>query len=220
MAKGKGSAFRDPENTASRAIALADGRETRRAGVDVLEAVENARAIPAAATPETFRARARAEYLYSIETHGGLAKAAADAGCSNAVARAFAGRFPEFAAAVRDALARNRDSLAAEAQRRARGVAVERFNRDGEPAGVAIEYADGLLVKALDRADRIIGDLPAERNSSIGALDATLVQKLSPEGRRALRIVLAELAGLVATEADMQLERIPTIIEAKVEGTC
>ena len=204
----------EPAQTMARGLALAEGRESRAQAIAVLEAVENARGEPAGYSPSNFGAPARATYLYEIESHGGLARAAAVAGCSPTIARVYAARVPEFAAAVREALARNRDALAAEAQRRAFGVSVDRFDRNGEPAGVAIEYADGLLSKALDRADRIIGDLPTERGSGM-ALDATLVQRLSPEGRRALRVVLAELAGMVPTAGDMQLEGIPQVLDVQ-----
>jgi hypothetical protein len=94
-------------------------------------------------------------------------------------------------------------------------VQIARFNRDGQPVGHVTQYADGLLSKVIDRADRIIGDLPSERNSGVGSLDATLVQRLSPEGRAALRIVLSELAGLVPTEGDLQQEGISSAIDVQ-----
>jgi hypothetical protein len=126
---------------------------------------------------------------------------------------------PEFGAAVREAVCRYRDSLVQEATRRAvEGVQVDRFNRDGEPVGTVTQYSDGLLTKVMDRADRVIGDLPAEKQTGVGSLDATLVQKLSPEGRRALRIVLSELAGLVPTEEDMQNEGISSAVDVQVSS--
>lgn len=184
-----------------------------------LEAIERARDTSAGYLPASFTAPERATYLQEIETHGGLARAANVAGCSTQIARTYAARVPEFGAAVREAISRYRDSLVQEATRRAvDGVQVERFNRDGIPVGSVTQYADGLLTKVLDRADRIIGDLPSERSSGVGSLDATLVQKLSPEGRAALRIVLSELAGLVPTEEDMQKEGISSAIDAQVSS--
>ncbi len=181
-----------------------------------LEAIERARDTSSDYHPATFTAPDRATYLIEIESHGGLARAADVAGCSTTVARTYAARVPEFGAAVRDALTRYRDSLTAEATRRAvEGVAVDRFNRDGEPVGAVIQYSDGLLGKLLDRGDRIIGDLPQERGQGVGALDATMVSRLSPEGRSALRIVLSELAGLVPNESDLQKEGISSVIEAQ-----
>jgi len=193
-------------------------RERERA-IEALEVIERARDTSAGYMPVTFPAPARAVYLREVETHGGLARAADVAGCSTQVARTYQARVPEFAAAVREAVCRYRDSLVREATRRAvEGVQVDRFNRDGEPVGTVTQYADGLLAKVIDRADRVIGDLPAEKQQGVGALDATLVQKLSPEGRRALRIVLSELAGLVPTEEDLQNEGISSAVDVQVSS--
>ena len=190
-------------------------RETASA-LGVLEAIERARDQSAGYLPQTFPAPARAAYLREVELHGGLARAADVAGCSTQVARTYAARVPEFGAAVREAVSRYRDSLVQEATRRAvDGVQVDRFNRDGEPVGTVTQYADGLLAKLIDRGDRVVGDLPAERQQGVGALDATLVQKLSPEGRAALRIVLSELAGLVPTDADLKNEGISSAINVQ-----
>ena len=195
-------------------------RVDRAKQIGALEAIERARDASADYLPVTFGAPARATYLQEVELHGGLARAADVAGCSTQVARVYQARVPEFAAAVREAVSRYRDSLVQEATRRAvDGVQVERFNRDGEPAGVTTQFADGLLSKLIDRGDRIVGDLPSERNSGVGALDATLVQKLSPEGRAALRIVLAELAGLVPTADDVQREGISSAIDVQATRT-
>jgi len=183
-----------------------------------LQAIERARDTSAGYLPQTFQAPERATYLQEIESHGGLARAANVAGCSTQVARTYAARVPEFGAAVREALSRYRDSLVQEATRRAvDGVQVERFNRDGEPVGSVTQFADGLLTKLIDRGDRIIGDLPAERGQGVSTLDATLVSRLSPEGRAALRIVLSELAGLVPTDADLQNEGISSAIDVQAQ---
>ena len=179
-----------------------------------LEAIERARDTSAGYLPVTFMAPQRATYLQEVERHGGLARAANVAGCSTQIARIYQARVPEFGAAVREAVSRYRDSLVQEATRRAvTGVQVDRFNRDGEPVGTVTQFADGLLAKLIDRGDRVVGDLPSERNSGVGSLDATLVQKLSPEGRAALRIVLSELAGLIPTAEDVQREGIKPAIE-------
>ena len=184
----------------------------------VLEAVERSRDTTAGYMPLTFPAPARAAYIYEVELHGGLARAADVAGCSTQVARVYAARVPEFAAAVREAVSRYRDSLVQEATRRAvKGVQVDRFNRDGEPVGTVTQFADGLLSKLIDRGDRIVGDLPAEKGQGVGSLDATLVGKLSPEGRAALRIVLSELAGLVPTLEDTQREGISSAIDVQAQ---
>lgn len=183
----------------------------------VLQAIERARDTSAGYLPPGFAAPARATYLYEVEMHGGLARAADAAGCTTSLARTYAARVPEFGAAVREAVSRYRDSLVQEATRRAvEGVQVDRFNRDGEPVGTVTQYADGLLAKLIDRGDRVVGDLPAEKGQGVGALDATLVSKLSPEGRAALRIVLSELAGLVPTEADVQREGISSAVDVQV----
>ena len=187
--------------------------------IGALEAVERARDTSAGYLPQTFTAPARAVYLKEIELHGGLARAADVAGCSTQVARVYAARVPEFGAAVREAVSKYRDSLVQEATRRAvDGVQVDRFNRDGEPVGTVTQFADGLLAKLIDRGDRIVGDLPAEKQTGVGSLDATLVSKLSPEGRRALRIVLSELAGLVPTEEDLQNEGISSAVDVQVSS--
>jgi len=184
-----------------------------------LEAIERARDKSAGYLPQTFPAPARAMYLYEIESHGGLARAADVAGCSTQVARVYQARVPEFAAAVREAVSRYRDSLVQEATRRAvEGVQVDRFNRDGEPVGTVTQFADGLLAKLIDRGDRVVGDLPAERGQGVSSLDATLVAKLSPEGRAALRIVLSELAGMVPTAEDTQREGISSAIDVQVSS--
>ena len=183
-----------------------------------LEAIERARDTSADYLPVTFRAPARATYLQQVELHGGLARAADVAGCSTQIARIYAARVPEFGAAVREAVSRYRDSLVQEATRRAvEGVQLDRFNRDGEPVGSVTVFADGLLAKLIDRGDRVVGDLPSERNSGVGSLDATLVSKLSPEGRAALRIVLSELAGLVPTPEDAQHEGISSAIDVQAQ---
>lgn len=182
----------------------------------LLEAIERARDTSSGYLPKGFPAPARALYLHEVSSHGGLARAADAAGVSSQAARTYAARVPEFAAAVREAVSKYRDSLVQEATRRAvEGVQVDRFNRDGEPVGSVVQYADGLLAKLIDRGDRIVGDLPADKPQGVSSLDATLVAKLSPEGRRALRIVLAELAGLVPTQEDMQNESIPPAIDAQ-----
>ena len=189
----------------------------RARSIGALQAIERARDASAGYLPQTFGAPERATYLQEIELHGGLARAADVAGCSTQIARVYQARVPEFAAAVREAVSRYRDSLVQEATRRAvDGVEVERFNRDGIPVGSTIQYADGLLAKLIDRSDRVVGDLPSERNSGVGSLDATLVQKLSPEGRAALRIVLSELAGLVPTPEDVKHEGISSAIDVQV----
>jgi hypothetical protein len=193
--------------------------EERARSLGVLQAIERARDTSAGYLPVTFGAPERATYLQEVESHGGLARAANVAGCSTQVARTYAARVPEFGAAVREAISRYRDSLVQEATRRAvEGVQVDRFNRDGNPVGSVTQFADGLLSKVIDRADRIIGDLPSERNSGVGSLDATLVQKLSPEGRAALRIVLSELAGLLPTAEDMQQEGISSAIDVQLSS--
>jgi hypothetical protein len=193
--------------------------EERARSLGVLQAIERARDTSAGYLPQSFGAPERATYLQEVESHGGLARAANVAGCSTQVARTYAARVPEFGAAVREAISRYRDSLVQEATRRAvEGVQVDRFNRDGNPVGSVTQFADGLLSKVIDRADRIIGDLPSERNSGVGSLDATLVQKLSPEGRAALRIVLSELAGLLPTAEDMQQEGISSAIDVQLSS--
>jgi hypothetical protein len=195
---------------------IVGGNRARELGV--LEAIERGRDISAGYLPLTFGAPARAAYLNEVELHGGLARAADVAGCSTQIARTYAARVPDFGAAVREAVSRYRDSLVQEATRRAvDGVQVARFDRDGNPAGKVTQYADGLLTKLIDRGDRIVGDLPSERNAGVSSLDATLVQKLSPEGRAALRIVLSELAGLLPTEEDMQREGISSAIDVQAQ---
>lgn len=179
-----------------------------------LTAIEKARHKSTDYHPATFTAPDRAVYLLEVETHGGLARAANVAGCSTTIAKVYAARVPDFGVDVRDALSRYRDSLVTEATRRAvDGVVTKRFNRDGEPVGETVLYSDGLLSKTIDRADRIIGDLPTEQRSGVGSLDATLVSKLSPEGRAALRIVLSELAGMVAKEGDLKQEGVQAVID-------
>lgn len=184
--------------------------------LSVLEAIERGRDKSTGYHPESFPAPARAQYLLEVESHGGLARAADVAGCSTAVARTYAARVPDFGAAVREAVSRYRDGLVEEATRRAvEGVKIARFNREGEAVGEVTQYADGLLTKLIDRGDRIVGDLPQEKGQGVGSLDATLVSKLSPEGRAALRVVLSELAGLVPTEEDMQREGITAAIDVQ-----
>jgi len=196
--------------------AIVEDRRARQLGV--LEAIERARDTSAGYLPTTFQAPARATYLLEVELHGGLARAADVCGCSTQIARVYAARVPDFGAAVREAVSRYRDSLVQEATRRAvDGVQVARFNRDGEAIGHITQFADGLLTKLIDRGDRIVGDLPSERNSGVSSLDATLVQKLSPEGRAALRIVLSELAGLLPTAEDMQNEGISSAIDVQAQ---
>lgn len=193
--------------------------EERVRAFGVLQAIERARDISAGYLPLTFGAPERATYLQEVASHGGLARAANVAGCSTRIARIYAARVPDFGAAVREAVSNYRDSLVQEATRRAvEGVQVDRFNRDGNPVGSVTQFADGLLAKLIDRGDRIVGDLPAEHGQGARSLDATLVSRLSPEGRAALRIVLSELAGLVPTEGDLQQEGISSAIDVQVTG--
>ena len=206
-------ASRERERAEAYAQELRDREEQIARRLRALEAVEKARGMSADYNPTGFPAPVRAAYLLALETHGTQHLAAQGVGVSRASVQVYGGRVHEFVAAEREAIAVYRDTLAAELNRRARdGVVQLRFNRNGEPIGEAVSYSDGLLSKALDRADRIIGDLP---DSSAGGLplDGNLVSRLSAEGRAALRIVLSELAGLVPTAEDAQHEGIPAAID-------
>jgi hypothetical protein len=185
-----------------------------------LEDIERSRGISSDANPRNFPPPIRAQYLLALETHGAVVRAANSVCVNRSAIITYGARVPEFADSEREAIAAYRDSLAAELTRRARdGIRELRFNRSGDLQGSAIRYSDGLLAKALERADRIVGDMPTPADGG-RQLDANLVAKLSPEGRRALRIVLSELAGLVPTEEDMQLEGISSAIDAQAVRTC
>jgi len=206
---------REAERAERYAAEVAERERAREKRLSALVAVELARDTSADYHPAKFAAPVRADYLLALETEGTPARAARAVGVTQSLVATYGGRVPEFAAAEREALAIYRDSLAAEVTRRARdGIVQLRFNRNGEPIGEAVTYSDGLLSKALDRADRIIGDLP-DPNAAGPRIDAAMVARLSPEGRAALRLVLAELAGLMPEEGGAQLEGSESAIDVQ-----
>lgn len=159
----------------------------------------------------------KARFVDRIRYHGRFNQASEECGISYSTACHWKNPMspqydPEFAERFHEARELYRDRLEAEVERRAVHGVLQPVYRGGRKVGSVRVYSDRLLELLLKRHRREFRDgsarvetppLPTSGPRGLSSELRAMIDDLSPEGRRALRIVLREWAQGPAKRAEM-----------------